>query len=70
MNGLHMQAGPGQVVVHVKATGICGSDVHFWKHGRIGATMIVESECGGGHESAGEVVEGELSRAALCLGDR
>lgn len=30
------KAGPGQCVVHVRATGICGSDCHFWKHGRIG----------------------------------
>jgi L-iditol 2-dehydrogenase len=26
--------GPGQALVHVKATGVCGSDVHFWQHGR------------------------------------
>ncbi|KAL0953783.1 hypothetical protein HGRIS_004967 [Hohenbuehelia grisea] len=49
--------GPGQVLLHVRATGICGSDVHFWKHGRIGDSMVVTDECGSGHESAGEVVE-------------
>ncbi|KAH7926030.1 GroES-like protein [Leucogyrophana mollusca] len=49
--------GPGQVLLHVRATGICGSDVHFWQHGRIGDSMIVTDECGSGHESAGEVVE-------------
>ncbi|KAG6889744.1 hypothetical protein C0992_004262 [Termitomyces sp. T32_za158] len=49
--------GPGQVLVHVRATGICGSDVHFWQHGRIGDSMVVSDECGSGHESAGEVVE-------------
>lgn len=49
--------GPGQVLVHVRATGICGSDVHFWKHGRVGDSMVVTDECGSGHESAGEVVE-------------
>ncbi|KAF5361882.1 hypothetical protein D9756_002358 [Leucocoprinus leucothites] len=49
--------GPGQVLLHVRATGICGSDVHFWKHGRIGDSMVVSDECGSGHESAGEVVE-------------
>ncbi|WWD15618.1 hypothetical protein CI109_100040 [Kwoniella shandongensis] len=48
--------GPGEVTVHVRATGICGSDVHFWKHGHIGPTMIVTDECGAGHESAGEVI--------------
>ncbi|KAG5654373.1 hypothetical protein H0H81_003831 [Sphagnurus paluster] len=49
--------GPGQVLVHVRATGICGSDVHFWQHGRIGDSMVVTDECGSGHESAGEVIE-------------
>jgi len=49
--------GPGQVLLHVRATGICGSDVHFWQHGRIGDSMVVTDECGSGHESAGEVVE-------------
>ncbi|KAJ7281486.1 L-arabinitol 4-dehydrogenase [Mycena rebaudengoi] len=36
--------GPGQVLLHVRATGICGSDVHFWKHGRIGDSMVVTDE--------------------------
>ncbi|KAJ7504351.1 L-arabinitol 4-dehydrogenase [Mycena galericulata] len=49
--------GPGQVLLHVRATGICGSDVHFWQHGRIGDSMVVTDECGSGHESAGEVIE-------------
>ncbi|KAF9530426.1 chaperonin 10-like protein [Crepidotus variabilis] len=50
------QPGPGQVLVHIKATGICGSDIHLWKHGRIG-DIIVKDECGSGHESAVEVIE-------------
>lgn len=44
-----------ECLVHVRATGICGSDVHFWKHGHIGP-MIVTGENGLGHESAGVVV--------------
>lgn len=36
--------------------GICGSDVHFWKHGRIGSSLICASQ-GLGHESAGEIVK-------------
>ncbi|CCG80918.1 putative Xylitol dehydrogenase XdhB [Taphrina deformans PYCC 5710] len=43
-----------QVLVHVKATGVCGSDVHFWKHGGIGP-MQVKKDCGLGHESSGIV---------------
>lgn len=46
-----------QVLVHVKATGVCGSDVHFWKHGQIGPTMVVRKDNGLGHESSGIVME-------------
>ncbi|KAI6126404.1 chaperonin 10-like protein [Pisolithus croceorrhizus] len=62
--------GPGQVLIHVRATGICGSDVHFWKEGRIGDSMIVTDECGSGHESAGEVVELGEGVTAWKVGDR
>ena len=47
---------PTECLVHVRATGICGSDVHFWKHGNIGES-VVTTELGLGHESAGEVVK-------------
>ncbi|BEJ01507.1 hypothetical protein CcaverHIS631_0601890 [Cutaneotrichosporon cavernicola] len=60
----------GEVVVHVRATGICGSDVHFWKHGHIGPTMVVTDECGAGHESAGEVIEVGPGVTDLRVGDR
>lgn len=43
-----------QVLVHVRATGVCGSDVHFWKHGGIGP-MQVKADNGLGHESSGVV---------------
>ncbi|TIB75583.1 hypothetical protein E3Q23_02347 [Wallemia mellicola] len=46
---------PGQVEVHIKATGICGSDVHFWKHGKVVDSIVLDSLCGAGHESAGIV---------------
>jgi len=62
--------GPGQVLLHVRATGICGSDVHFWKHGRIGDSMVVSDECGSGHESAGEVVEVGPGVTRWKVGDR
>lgn len=47
--------GPDQVLVHIKATGICGSDVHFWKDGRIGS-LTVDGDSILGHEAAGVVV--------------
>ena len=47
---------PEECLVHVRATGICGSDVHFWKEGHIGSSTITQS-CGLGHESAGIVIK-------------
>ncbi|MBM6622251.1 NAD(P)-dependent alcohol dehydrogenase [Micrococcaceae bacterium RIT802] len=43
-----------QVVVAVKATGICGSDVHYYEHGRIG-DFVVDAPMVIGHESAGVI---------------
>jgi L-iditol 2-dehydrogenase len=48
-------AGPGQVLVRVEATGICGSDVHYYEHGRIG-DFVVNAPMVVGHESAGTLV--------------
>ena len=50
------EPGPNECLVHVRATGICGSDVHFWKEGRIG-NSIIDRPVGLGHESAGVVVK-------------
>ena len=59
-------AGPGQVVVAVRASGICGSDVHGFTGStgrrRIGVVM--------GHEAAGEVIATGEGMARLRLGDR
>ena len=46
------------------------SDIHFWKHGQIGPTMVVRDECGAGHESAGDVIEVGEGVIALAKGDR
>ncbi|GAA6025937.1 hypothetical protein JCM8202_005795 [Rhodotorula sphaerocarpa] len=64
------KAREGEVVLHVRATGICGSDCHFWKHGRVGDTMVVRDVCGAGHESSGEVVEVGPGVEHLQKGDR
>lgn len=47
--------GPDEVLVRVGAVGVCGSDVHYYKHGRIG-TMIVEEPLVLGHEVSGRIV--------------
>jgi len=46
---------PGHVRVRIRALGICGSDVHFYKKGRIGS-FVVEQPMVIGHECAGDVV--------------
>jgi L-iditol 2-dehydrogenase len=50
------QAGPGQVVVRIASVGVCGSDTHYYDHGRIGR-FVVEQPLVLGHEASGEVVE-------------
>lgn len=47
--------GPDDVLVRVRACGICASDVHYFVHGRIGA-YVVEEPMIVGHELAGDVV--------------
>ncbi|KAH7155179.1 chaperonin 10-like protein [Dactylonectria estremocensis] len=59
----------GEVLVHVKATGICGSDVHFWKTGCIGS-LVFEGDCIIGHEAAGVVIRCGDNVKDLKPGDR
>lgn len=47
--------GVEEVLVQVTAVGVCGSDVHYYEHGRIG-DFVVESPMILGHESAGVIV--------------
>ena len=44
----------GEVQIQVKATGLCGSDLHYYNHGRNGKFVVQEPLCLG-HESAGIV---------------
>ncbi|MFC4001506.1 NAD(P)-dependent alcohol dehydrogenase [Prauserella oleivorans] len=47
--------GPGEVLVRVLAVGTCGSDVHYYEHGRIG-DFVVKRPLVLGHEPSGVVV--------------
>jgi L-iditol 2-dehydrogenase len=47
--------GPGEVLIQVTAVGSCGSDVHYFEHGRIG-DFVVRSPLVLGHEPTGVVV--------------
>ncbi|KAN0126936.1 GroES (chaperonin 10)-like protein [Russula decolorans] len=58
-----------EVLVQVKKTGICGSDVHYLVHGRIG-DYIVKSPMVLGHESSGVVSEVGSSVRSVRPGDR
>ncbi len=48
------QPGPHQVLVEVAAVGICGSDVHYFEHGRI-ADFVVREPLVLGHEASGTI---------------
>ncbi|KAH9845586.1 GroES-like protein [Teratosphaeria destructans] len=63
------EPGPDDCLVHVRATGICGSDVHFLKEGHIGSSCVT-TELGLGHESAGVVVKIGANVTKLKPGDR
>jgi len=49
------EPGSKEVLVEVRAVGVCGSDVHYYDHGRIGA-HVVAAPLILGHEAAGVVV--------------
>ena len=48
------EPGPLQVLVEVAAVGICGSDVHYFDHGRI-ADFVVREPLVLGHEASGTI---------------
>ena len=49
------QPGPGEVLLRLGAAGICGSDIHYYLHGRVGQFAIREPLTPG-HEASGVVV--------------
>lgn len=63
------QVGPGEVRIGVHTVGICGSDVHYYTHGRIGP-YVVEAPMVLGHEASGTVLEIGEGVTHLAVGDR
>ena len=61
--------GPGEVLVRVHSVGVCGSDVHYYTHGRIGP-FVVEKPLVLGHEMAGIIEEVGKSVPASRVGER
>ena len=61
--------GPRDVRIKVRSVGICGSDVHYYQHGKIGP-FVVREPMVLGHEAAGTVVEVGHEVTSLSVGER
>lgn len=59
----------GKVIVKMEYCGVCGSDVHFFKDGRIGRT-VVKFPFVQGHECSGEIIQVGEGVEGLSLGDK
>jgi D-xylulose reductase len=66
---LPLDVGPGMVKIKLHTVGVCGSDVHYYTHGRIGP-FVVNDPMVLGHEAAGTVVEVGAGVQNLKVGDR
>uniref|UniRef100_A0A674P772 Sorbitol dehydrogenase n=1 Tax=Takifugu rubripes TaxID=31033 RepID=A0A674P772_TAKRU len=60
---------PADVLLQMHSVGICGSDVHYWQHGRI-ADFVVKDPMVLGHEASGRVVKVGSAVKHLKVGDR
>ncbi|KAM5337207.1 sorbitol dehydrogenase isoform 2-T2 [Glossophaga mutica] len=63
------EPGPNEVLLKMHSVGICGSDVHYWQHGRIGG-FVVKKPMVLGHEAAGTVIKVGSLVTHLQPGDR
>lgn len=61
--------GDDEVLIKIHSVGICGSDVHYYKHGYIGP-FVVKAPMVLGHEAAGVVLAVGKHVRHLQLGDR
>ncbi len=61
--------GPRDVRIKLHTVGICGSDVHYYTHGRIGP-FVVNDPMILGHEASGTVIETGPDVTTLKVGDR
>ncbi|MBB3149606.1 D-xylulose reductase [Phyllobacterium trifolii] len=66
---LPLGVGHGQVKIAIHTVGICGSDVHYYTHGKIGP-FVVHEPMVLGHEAAGTIVEVGAGVTHLHAGDR
>lgn len=61
--------GPRDVRIKLHTVGICGSDVHYYTHGKVGPFEVTEPMILG-HEAAGTVIEVGSGVTHLAVGDR
>lgn len=66
---LPQTVGPNDVRIAIDTVGVCGSDVHYYTHGKIGP-FVVKDPMVLGHEAAGTVVETGANVEHLSVGDR
>jgi len=60
-------AGPGDAVIRVAFGGICGSDLHYWKHGAAGESILHDPMVLG-HEVVGTVVSAAADDSGPAVG--
>ncbi len=60
--------GPGQVTISIRRGGICGSDLHYYRHGGFG-TIRLQEPMVLGHEVAGEVAALGFGVTTVAIGD-
>lgn len=63
------EPGPHEVLVAVQSVGVCGSDVHYYDHGRIGE-YVVDTPMVLGHEASGVVVAVGTAATRHAVGTR
>jgi len=61
--------GNDDVQIKIHSVGICGSDVHYYQHGRIGP-FVVEAPMVLGHEASGVVIAVGKNVTHVAVGDR
>jgi len=66
---IYRDLGPRDVRVKIRNVGVCGSDVHYYEHGKIGP-FVVKAPMVLGHEAAGVVTEVGDEVETLNVGDR
>ncbi|MCH9747768.1 MAG: NAD(P)-dependent alcohol dehydrogenase [Alphaproteobacteria bacterium] len=66
---LNMPFGPHDVRIAIHTVGVCGSDVHYYTHGKIGP-FVVKEPMVLGHEASGTIIEVGSAVSNLKKGDR